>query len=192
LRERERRSTAGGRLVRLAAAICALPLLSGWMVSGTRIDTRFYPISGRSLAELASSVRQHGPMGSYGMGVIDFYPRFQTRLEGGTCRIASAATGLAISLHLPQWKGPDDAPRSVRRVAGRFERAIRRHELQHVAIAKRYTALMTAGLKKLKPEASCWSLRSKAAELIAALKKRHLAAQRGFDRRSRMQIRRLL
>jgi predicted secreted Zn-dependent protease len=189
------RGESRGRKVvgRLVAVLAILPLAGGWgSITGTRVDERFYPISGRSFAELVSSVRMGGPMGAYGMGVIDFYPRFETRTEKGACRVVSADTGLTVSLSLPEWRGPGDAPNSVLRKARHFERAIRAHELQHVEIAKRYQRLITASLKRLKPETNCWDLRSRANDLIAALKKQHLAAQRGFDRRSFKQIRRLL
>ena len=146
-----------GVLRRITGVLVAVPLVSGWAVTGTRVDTKYYPISGRNFAELVSSVRQHGPMGAYGMGIIDFHPRFETRVEDGKCSVFSAETGLAVSLKLPEWRGPRDAPRSVERVARHFERAIRAHELQHVEIARRYQRLITSALKKMKPEANCWT-----------------------------------
>jgi predicted secreted Zn-dependent protease len=185
----------GGRraVIRAAALACAVPLLCGWGATGTRIDTSYYPVSGRSHQELVGSVRRYGPGGfAYGLGVIDFHPRFDTRFESGKCRIAAADTGLTVALRLPEWRGPADAPGGVTRAAQRFARAIRQHELQHVEIARRYQRLMTAELKRLKPDRNCWSLASAARELIARLKRQHLAAQRAFDRRSHKQIRRQL
>jgi len=181
------------RVVRILALLAALPALGGWgAVTGTHVDEQYYPISGRSFAELVSSIRQHGPMGGYGRGIIDFHPRFETHSEKGLCRVVGADTGLTISLSLPAWRGPDNAPGHVLRRARHFERAIRAHELQHVEIAKRHQRLMTASLARLKPEASCWNVRARANDLIVALKRQHLAAQRGFDRRSFRQISRLL
>ncbi|MCB1452102.1 MAG: DUF922 domain-containing protein, partial [Rhizobiaceae bacterium] len=101
-------------------------------------------------------------------------------------------TGLSITLKLPEWKGPKDAPRSAARLGRHFERVIKQHELQHVKIAERYARKISSDLKKLKPEKSCWTMRSKAHDLIKVIKKQHINAQRAFDRRTLKQIKRLL
>lgn len=99
---------------------------------------------------------------------------------------------LSIHLKLPEWKGPNDAPRAAVRLGRHFERAIRSHELQHVKIAERYARAMSAELRRLKPEKDCWALRGKANDLIRKVKAQHLASQKAFDRRTFKQIKRLL
>lgn len=192
----DRRAPARTRvrpLARAAALAGSVLLLGGWGPTGTRIDTAYYPISGRSHAELVGSVRRYGPGGfAYGMGIIDFHPSFDTGWRDGKCRIVTAETGLTVSLRLPEWRGPADAPGRVLQTARRFASEVRRHEMQHVDIARRYQRAMTARLLKLPAEASCWSLAASARALVERLKKDHLAAQRAFDRRSHRQIMRLL
>jgi predicted secreted Zn-dependent protease len=51
---------------------------------------------------------------------------------------------------------------------------------------------MRTGLARLKADASCWSLSSRAEDLIRNLKTRHVESQKAFDRRVNKQIRRLL
>ena len=64
--------------------------------------------------------------------------------------------------------------------------------MEHVRIARSYAARMRTALARLKPDASCWSLASRAAELIGDLKMRHVESQKAFDRRVNKQIKRLL
>ena len=78
------------------------------------------------------------------------------------------------------------------RIALRFERVIDAHERHHVKIAERYARLMERRLKKLKADKSCWTVRARAGEVLADLKKRHIQAQKRFDRKSYRQISRLL
>lgn len=181
------------RIRRLAAVACAALALGGGASAETRIDMNYYAISGRSHAELVGSVRRHGPGGfAYGLGIIDFYPSFDTGWRGGKCRIVAAETGLTVSLRLPEWRGPADAPGRVVRTARRFVNAVRGHEMRHVDIARRYQRAMTTRLLKLPAAANCWRLAADARRLIERLKADHRAAQRLFDARSHRQIRRWL
>ncbi|MBO6903105.1 MAG: DUF922 domain-containing protein [Rhizobiaceae bacterium] len=175
-------------------ALMVVPLLSGWKVTGTKVRHAYYPVSGRNHTEIVRSVRRFAPLSgrAYGLGIIDFYPDYDMRSKDGACRITRADTGLSITLKLPEWKGPKDAPRSAARLGRHFERAIKQHELQHVKIAERYARQMSRDLKRLKPEKNCWTMRRKAYDLIRTLKKQHINAQRAFDRRTLKQIRRLL
>lgn len=184
----------GRRLFALALLIAALPALSGYTVKGVEVEKSYYRIYGKNHGELLTSVRRHGPRAgrAYGLGIIDFFPDYQVRRVDAKCRVTEASVGLRVQLKLPQWHGGTGTPRSVARTARRFERVINAHEMQHVAIAKRYARLMAQRLKKLPAEQSCWALRSRAREAIALLKRQHIAAQRQFDNRTRKQIKRLL
>jgi predicted secreted Zn-dependent protease len=175
-------------------AALTVPLLAGWKVTGTKVRYAYYPVSGRSHAEIVSSVRRFAPMRgrAYGIGFIDFHPDYDMRSSKGACRVIRAETGLSISLKLPEWKGPADAPRSAARLGRHFERAIRSHELQHVRIAERYARAISSALPKLKPAENCWALRRAAYDLIKRFKRQHIGAQKAFDRRTLKQIRRLL
>lgn len=181
-------------VVGLVVAALAVPVLSGWKVTGTQVRYAYYPVSGKNHAEIVRSVRRFAPRGgrAYGIGFIDFYPDYDMRQKDGQCRVTKAETGLSIKLKLPEWKGPKDAPRAAARLGRHFERAIRRHEMQHVKIAERYARIMTRDLKKLKPEKNCWALRRTARDLIRKIKKQHVGSQKAFDRRTFKQIKRLL
>jgi predicted secreted Zn-dependent protease len=179
---------------RLAAVAAALALAAGFGKVETRIDIDGYPISGRTHAELVSSVKSHAPMEGrvYGIGFIDFDPRFETKSDKGMCRVASADTGLRVSLRVPEWRGASDAPKGVARVARDFERAVRAHEMHHVAIAKSWQRRISAALKGMKAAKSCYELRDRADELIRRLKAQHRDAQRAFDKRTYRKLARLL
>lgn len=188
------RRSAARRLITLIALLLAVPALSGFVIKGVKIEKSYYRISGKSYGELVKTVRRNGPRAgrAYGLGIIDFFPNYRTRKTDGRCRIVHADVGLRVKLRLPQWHGETGTPRRVVRIAKRFERVIDAHEAQHVKIARRYARLMKQRLRKLPPDNSCWTLRSKARALIKVLKRQHIAAHKRFDNRTRRQIRRLL
>jgi predicted secreted Zn-dependent protease len=174
--------------------VAAIFATGGFGKVETRIDVDSYPISGNSRDELRGSVKRHAPLDGrvYGIGYIDFDPRLETRSHKGGCQVVTAETGLKVRLRVPEWRGGADAPRGVARVAKTFERAIHAHEMQHVAIARSYQRRISAALRQLRHDGSCWSLRGRADELIRRLKSQHRAAQDAFDRRTYRQLARLL
>ncbi|MEX0954211.1 MAG: DUF922 domain-containing protein [Rhizobiaceae bacterium] len=190
----------GGRLalrrliLGIVIATLAVPVLSGWKVTGTEVRYAYYPVSGRSHAEIVNSVRRYAPRAgrAYGIGFIDFHPDYDMASKNGECRVTRAETGLAIQLKLPEWKGPKDAPRSAVRLGLHFEKSIRSHELQHVKIAESYARRISRDLLRLKPEKDCWVLRREAYDLIKRIKREHIGSQKAFDRRTFKQIKRLL
>lgn len=181
-------------VIAVLTAVLAVPVLAGWRITGTKIRYAYYPVSGKNHAEILRSVRRFAPRAgrAYGIGFIDFYPDYDFSAKSGACRVTRADTGLSIQLKLPEWKGPNDAPRAAVRLGRHFERSIRQHELQHVKIAESYARRMSRELLKLKPEESCWGLRRKAGDLIKRVKQHHINAQKAFDRRTFKQIKRLL
>ena len=191
-------ATSGGgatrRVPTLAAAIIATLAAVPAAAGGVEIVTRYYAVTGRSHAELVASVRRNAPRagGAYGIGFIDFLPRYRTVSANGVCRIAEAQVGVRVALTLPQWKDPGDAPKAVSRHASRFVRVIDSHERAHAAIAGRYARTMKARLLKLAPDRNCWNLRGRAEALIRDIKKQHISAQNAFDRQTHKQIRGLL
>jgi predicted secreted Zn-dependent protease len=181
--------------VRIAALAACIPLFGGWAKgSHVEIVSRYYSIHGASHAELVASVRRNGPKGgrAYGIGYIDFFPRYRTEPGIAGCRIVEAEVGLRVELELPRWDGAEGGPAKVANFGRRFARAIEAHEMEHVRIARSYAGRMRSALLRLKPDASCWSLSSRAEELIGNLKKRHVESQKAFDRRVNKQIKRLL
>lgn len=180
---------------RIAALAVCVPLFGGWVKgSNVEIVSRYYSIHGASHAELVASVRRNGPKGgrAYGIGYIDFFPRYRTEPGADGCRIVEADVGLRVELELPRWEGVEGGSAKIANLARRFARAIEAHEMEHVRIARSYAGRMRTALLRLKPDTSCWSLRSRAEDLIGDLKKRHIESQKAFDRRVNKQIRRLL
>ena len=182
------------RFIVSIVVMACVPVLCGFTVKGVNVEKSYYRISGKSHGELKKTVRRNAPRAgrAYGLGIIDFFPRYQTRRIDGNCRITQAEVGLRIKLRLPQWQGDSATPRKVARIAKRFERVIDAHEMQHVKIARRYARLMKRELLKLPVEKSCWALRGNARSRIKDVKIRHIWAHRRFDNRTRKQIRRLL
>lgn len=185
---------AFSRLTLPVMLLTFVAVLSGFTIKDVRVEKSYYKITGKSHGELVKAVKRNGPRAgrAYGLGIIDFFPSYRMERSDGKCRIADAEVGLRIKLRLPKWQEQTGVPRSVVRIAKRFERVIDAHEMQHVRIAKQYQRLMRQRLRKLSPDQSCWELRKRAREMIAQLKRRHIQAHKRFDNRTRKQIRRLL
>ena len=179
---------------RLVVLCVCLVLLPGWTIKGTQIDKSYYRLTAATRTDLIRAVRRSAPRAgtAYGMAIIDFYPDLRIRAQDGLCRVISASVGLRIKIRLPKWSRDPSTPRSVDRLGRRFERVVTAHEMQHVAIAKRYARDMERRLSRLSAGKDCWELRKRARDLIRTVKARHLDAHRRFDNRTRRQIRRLL
>lgn len=177
-------------------------MLAGWLAGQAslalaahlHIDRNYYRISGQNRQEIKASVRMSGPKGgtAYGLSVIDFLPRWRTRADGATCQIVDVDVGLRIAMRLPKWHGGVAGAGAVPPPARRFVSAIERHEMGHVAIARRYARDIAGRLSRLSSDRGCWPLQREASALIADMKRRHLHAHRVYDERTRRGIRRLL
>lgn len=184
-------ASAGGRLM---AAGLLLAFAAAANAAEVRIDRRYYAVTGKDRAGVAAAVRFNGPRGgsAFGLAFIDFSPEWKVEFRGASCRVVAADVGLDISIILPRWEGRETAPPAVAAHARRFERAIERHEMQHVAIARRYAAEMRNRLLRLPARAQCHEVRAAGKAAIEEVKRRHLAAQRRFDAGSHKGLKRLL
>lgn len=181
-------------LVGAAAVGFLVPGLQARGADGDRLDITYYKLAGLTRAELIASIRRNGPRNgfAYGVGIIEFFPRYSLERRDGSCRIANVETSLTVDLRVPQWDGTKGASRAVARQATRFAQAVKAHEMQHVVLARAFQRRFDARLEKLAPDNSCWALRRAAEALIMKIKKEHVAAQRAFDDRTRPYVRKLI
>ena len=173
------------------AALLVLALLGDAAAEEPRLSRSYYPVTGLDRIGLTAAVAANAPRGgkAYGLTFIDFHPRWRTRAKAGSCALSDVTVGLTVHMRLPRWGG---GPRQPPAAARRFVGAIERHELGHVAIARRFAAGMRQALQRLPAEASCAALAIRAGRLAEDWRRRHLAAQRAYDARERKGLARLL
>lgn len=99
----------------------------------------------------------------------------------GRCRITSNQTRLQVEITLPRLVSSDPAVRS------RFDRyldALRAHEMEHVAIGRRYARRIDEGIRRLPQMTSCAALSRAANTLGEKLLQEAVAAEREMDRQT--------
>ena len=188
--------SGGGKRTGFAVllALLAMAILSGCAVTGTKIDKRTYAVYGETRAELKRDIRRRGPKGgsAYGLAVITFYPRYTVAQKGKVCRVTSAEVGMHAILTEPSWRGSKPARGSVARTWKRFSNYVRYHEAAHARIAKTHARRMKVTISKMSSSKGCADLRRKIDKRIKVMKRRHLAAQHGFDDREKRRIKNLI
>ena len=99
----------------------------------------------------------------------------------GRCRITSNLTRLQVEITLPRLVSSDPAVRS------RFDRyldALRAHEMEHVAIGRRYARRIDEGIRRLPQMTFCAALSRAANTLGEKLLQEAVAAEREMDRQT--------
>jgi predicted secreted Zn-dependent protease len=111
---------------------------------------------------------------------------FTTRIgyaqEGSSCRIASAATTVKVEVILPKWRPRRKAEPDVRLFWDTLFADIKRHEEQHVDIAKAHARELETKLKATGRQKSCAAAQAKAKAITDATLADHDKAQARFDR----------
>lgn len=99
----------------------------------------------------------------------------------GRCRITSNQTRLQVEITLPRLVSSDPA---VRRRFDRYLGALRAHEMEHVAIGRRYARRIDEGIRRLPQMTSCAALSRAANTLGEKLLQEAVAAEREMDRQT--------
>ena len=113
----------------------------GGLPGGAFVDEsmRTYPVRGETEREILASLRANGPSTNgqsfFGLTASESSYHLQPRMQRATCVAEDARVELAVTITLPSWDAPDDAPYKLKRDWARFETALKRHEDGHRDIA---------------------------------------------------------
>jgi predicted secreted Zn-dependent protease len=111
-----------------------------------RISEEFYEIRGSTAEELHGEMQRLGPLGEegrrfHGWTAWTINWRYVSQPSGSACRATRVEVTAEITLTLPRWRAPPDAPESLRRQWDAYLAALRVHEDGHrdlaVATARR-------------------------------------------------------
>jgi predicted secreted Zn-dependent protease len=145
---------------------------------------RFYDVTGATVAELRDAMRRLGPRGSDGHGdAVTVWNLEWTYGEGRPadgCALRDVRVTLAVTVTLPRWDPPRDAPRRLVDSWRRFLERVQVHEGGHRAIAERYARRLAAALTALRAP-TCEAVWDEAKRTGARVVEEGRAANRAYD-----------
>ena len=178
-----------------AVAVAALLVLAcsvglgGAARAGTiKQTTRFFAIHGTTLAELDRDLNRAGPyvsetgMHHPGATEVRFNGTVTYKSVSGGCAVDKTNVGLNLNIMLPKWQRPHRVARQTMIVWNTLAADIKRHELQHAAIARNYLKRMEMALRNLRPERSCAGMEARVNQVTDRYLSGHQQAQIEFDK----------
>jgi predicted secreted Zn-dependent protease len=104
------------------------------------VDIEYYAVEGATVGELARSLLERGPInnGSRYFGQTDWTINAEYEWIGDHtgCRIESLVVRVLVTLTLPRWDPPRNAPAELRSAWTGFARALTAHEHNHRRLAE--------------------------------------------------------
>jgi len=173
---------------RMLAALC-LVLPAGPAAAASVVKSySSYTIDASTLDELEKQLSTRGPevesSGHKHPGATRM--RFTTRTtysqDGGRCRVSAVRTVLSAEVILPRWRPRRKPEADMRIIWDTLLSDMRRHEGQHVDIAKDYAGRLEQSIKALGRADTCAEMSAKVRQATARVLDDHDRAQLQFDR----------
>lgn len=170
-----------------AASILALATLPSAAASLTK-SYSYFTVGGTTLEQLESDLTTRGPQvkstGRRHPGATQM--QFSTKLgyaeKNGYCRIAKADVSVSAKVILPRWSQRSKSTQEVRMIWDTLSSDIKRHEEQHVIIAKNHARELEQALLKLGRQKTCVAAAEKAKGIAERILHKHDREQDQFDR----------
>jgi predicted secreted Zn-dependent protease len=171
----------------LAASLLWLAAMPASAESLTKTYS-YFSVGGTTLDELEDQLNRRGPRvkstGQRHPGATQM--QFNTRLgyteRGGRCRVTEANVTVKVKVILPRWRQRGRADQDVRLIWDTLSDDIKRHEEQHVVIARKHARQLERKLVRLGRQKSCAIAAEKAKATADRLLEKHDKAQAKFDR----------
>jgi predicted secreted Zn-dependent protease len=174
-----------GRLLFLCSLF--LPVV-GEAQNSLRWTTNYYAVTGATLPEIRQSMRQNRPWKERfdldGMTEWKVTWQFGVTATAGGCRCSSFSTQTGITVTMPRWLTPTNAPDTVKQIWRNYAVALAQHEAGHAAIA----LAAAEELRRRLPETSatdCATLKTRINELGRQVIEEHRAKDKAYDERTR-------
>ena len=150
----------------------------------TRVGTVTYPVEGATETALLRSLLARGPRTDggvfFGLTTAETDLHYRTVPSAAGCALADVAVDLEVTVTLPDWEPPPDAPPALRRDWGRFLDALRRHEDGHRRIAVEGAEVLHAAVAGLR-RPTCEAATADGRRRVARFQVEAAAAHRRFD-----------
>lgn len=149
---------------------------------------KYFEIGGTNIEALWYDINKKGPKSNKGVGhagytSFDFENSVGIIPKGGQCQITSIKFHLTSKVQLPKWIDGRKSDREMKIYWKAFSSDVKRHEDQHVEIARQSIIKLEQELLKLKPRKSCKVLKKKIRNAINASAKTRDREQNAFERK---------
>lgn len=148
----------------------------------------YFTVRGTTYDQIEDELAKRGPHVSStgnrhpGATRMAFTTKIGYAQDGSYCRIASATTTVKVQVILPKWRPRRKAEPDVRLFWDTLFADIKRHEEQHVDIAKAHARELETKLKAVGRQKSCEIAQAKVKRVTEAALAKHDRAQAQFDR----------
>jgi predicted secreted Zn-dependent protease len=175
------------RMLLVALAAGLFPVLA--LAQNTvQWKTNYYTVTGSNLREIRHSMDRSRPRkdGQAFDGLTAWQIQWQMNLMSnrGECRCASFTTRTSITMTLPRWAAPTNAPATVRSAWQRYIRALEQHEVGHGQFALAAAAEMHKRIKDAGTDPSCEDLRNTVNGMARAVMEEFRQKEREYDQRT--------
>jgi len=154
-----------------------------------RWTTNYYAVKGATLPELRQSIRENRPwkLKHDWDGMTDWQVKWQftTVPTPGGCRCSVFTTQTTITITMPRWVAPTNAPETVKQIWQHYVTALGQHEAGHVAFALAAAAEVQKQAKEIGEGADCASLQKRINELAQQAVESHRQRDKEYDERTR-------
>lgn len=148
----------------------------------------YFSIGGSTLDDIEKDLERRGPSVSTtgqrhpGATRMEFKTKLAWTQKGNSCRLTTARVNVSAKVILPRWTPGRRASRDTRFIWNTLAADIKRHEEQHVVIAKSHARELEDALKKMGSYRTCEQVSERANELSKRILDKHDREQQRFDR----------
>lgn len=149
---------------------------------------KYFEVGGNSIEALWFGINQKGPKSNKGVGhagytSFDFKNSVGIIPRDGQCQITSIEFHLTSTVQLPKWLDGPNSEREMNNYWKALSSDVKRHEDQHVEIARQSIIRLEQDLLALKPNKSCKVLKRKIRNTINASARTRNRDQNAFERK---------
>lgn len=150
---------------------------------------KYFEVGGTTYQDLWLDINTKGPKSNLGIGHAGYTTfKFEKNLVGiipknGLCQITTIEYHLTSTVLLPKWTDGHKSGQQMKILWKALFSDVKRHEDQHVEIAKQSIIELENALLKIKPNKSCKILKRKIRNTIRASEKTRSRRQNSFERK---------
>jgi predicted secreted Zn-dependent protease len=154
-----------------------------------RWTTNYYAVTGATLPEIRQSMRQSRPWKEkFDLEAMTEWKvtwQFSVMATASGCRCSSFGTQTSITVTMPRWFTPTNAPDTVKQIWQKYAKALAQHEAGHAAIALAAGTELRKRLPELGEGMDCATLKQRINDLGQQVIAEHRKRDKDYDASTR-------
>jgi predicted secreted Zn-dependent protease len=150
------------------------------------IQTNYYVITGASVREMRQSLNKQRPGGiSAGTDALTTWTiqwQMKATPTDNGCQLTQFTTRATITLTLPIWRMPTNAPAGVRSAWARYLQALTQHELGHAKFGREAAEVIQRQVGTIHSDTDCDRLRQRVKDMVETVIRDHRKREADYDR----------